>query len=262
VALHGPAAYVQVLEGTVVLRNDAGHAPLAAGEWGLLVPGQRPSRLPPAAHPTFALDPPVAATRLAPPAFAPSPPDPMRSPSQKAFAFSSEERLAFARQCLFRWGLPRHLVRWEAPGPDGSVPLSADEREAVGKVLEEDRAHYFEELRNIYREITGEPADDNLSALALHHEIDARASRAEGTAVRQRILQEWAGDVPPSVPGSPQPAIERFWRLQTGELDGLERRLSPVVGPERAHALVAASVDMAATGTEADCPSGQRSVVR
>jgi hypothetical protein len=138
------------------------------------------------------------------------------------------------------------------------VALSAGERDAVNKLLEEDRARYFEELRNIYREITGEELPDaNLSALALHHEIDARASRAEGTAVRQRILQEWAGDVPPPLAGSPQPAIERFWRLQTGELDSLERRLTPIVGPERAHALVAASVDMTATGTEADCPSGK-----
>jgi hypothetical protein len=260
VALQGKsveAAYVQVLEGSVEIRNSAGKEALIAGEWGRLVAGRAPERMTRSAYLPVALDAPftrphetTAQAQVATVAGVIEPP-------KKIFLPTSEQRIELARTCRFRWGFPRHLNRAEVGAPPKSPPMTADELAAVVRVLEDHRAEYFEQLRGIYTEITGEHADPTVAAMALHHEIDDKGSRPEGKTARQRILQEWAGDVEPPPAGAAQSPMERFWRLQATAMDETLRRLTPVLGAERARAVMEASGDMLVTGTEDGCPSGK-----
>src|SRR4030095_15944667 len=100
---------------------------------------------------------------------------------------------------------------------DRVVALTLEQRAAVGRAIEEHRTQHIEALRALYTEVIGDPVTAKLlSAIAIHHEIDAKATSADGVDARRLILQEWAGDVPPPADPSSRPAIERFWRLQVG----------------------------------------------
>jgi hypothetical protein len=267
VTLQGPgsdAAYVQVLEGSVDVRNSAGKAGLVAGDWGRLVADRAPERMTraPSTLPV-ALEQLFARAQDRPGAVKlkgalPSPLDtPEATVRRRWVPLTAEERLDLARRCKFGWGLPRHLNRAEAVAAPDGVPLSAEERAAVVRVLEEHRAAYFEQVRGIYTEVTGEHADATVSAMALHHEIDTKSSRPDGKAARQRILQEWAGDVEPPAAGATLQPIERFWRLQVSTVEESIRRLTPIIGAERAQAVIRALIDMAVMGDEDNCASGK-----
>jgi hypothetical protein len=182
--------------------------------------------------------------------------EPGRLARWKIVGLTPDERLLLARRCNIRWGLPRYILRQEAPEPDGAVALTPEERAAVVRVLEEHRARYFAELRAIHAGVTGlPPGDQTVPAMVLHRAIDARG-RAEGRVVRRRILEEWAGEREPPGDGASLSPIERFWRLEIGVLDEMTRRLTPVVGPERARALVERTLDLRVNGDESGCPSG------
>jgi hypothetical protein len=182
--------------------------------------------------------------------------EPGRLARWKVVGLTPDERRVLARRCNIRWGLPRYILRQEDPQPDGAVALTPEERVAVVRVLAEHRAGYFAELREIHAGVTGlAQGDGTLSAMALHRAIDARG-RAEGRAVRRRILEEWAGERDPVGDGALLSPIERFWRLEVGVLDEMTRRLTPVVGPERARALVERALELRVNGDETGCPSG------
>jgi hypothetical protein len=259
-ALRGPfgstAAYVHLMEGAVELRSPGGVTTVGAGEWARMAAGVAPQRMPADALPS-ALEP-APSPDVAPPEAPPreTPPLPDR---RKVSAFSAEERLAMARRCNFRWGLPRTIVRPELSGLDPGVGLSARERAAVVRVLEQHRAEYFDRLRGLYREVTGAAnVPPNLDALALFRAIDEHASKVSGRMARRRILLEWAGDLEPSTDQESLPAIERFWRLEVRTLDDLEGRLTGVLGPARARELTEGLTGYRSTGIEPGCPSGRR----
>jgi hypothetical protein len=259
-ALRGPfgstAAYVHLMEGAVELRSPGGVTTVGTGEWARMAAGFAPQRMPAGALPS-ALEP-APTPDLAPPE-APSGETPPLPERRKVFGFSAEERLAMARRCNFRWGLPRTIVRPELSELDPRVALTAGERAAVVRVLEQHRAEYFDRLRGLYREVTGAAAvPPNLGALGLFRAIDEHASKVSGRMARRRILLEWAGELEPSTDQESLPAIERFWRLEVRTLDDLEGRLTAVLGPARARELTERMTGYGSTGIETGCPSGRR----
>jgi hypothetical protein len=264
ITLRGPqgstAAYVQLLEGAVEVRNGEGKARLAAGEWARMTADLPPQRLAAGALPS-GLEPAPGQTEERPSETPAG--DPVLPPRGKFFAFTHQERQALARRCNFRWGLPRSITRPEQPlDLDRAGELTTPERVAVERLLEQHRAQYFERLRVIHREVTGAAhVDPGLSAMALFREIDVAASKAEGRTARRRILLEWADDLEPPADEASLSGIERFWRLEVGVLDDLTRRLAEVIGPERAHTLVQHTLGYSASGNETGCPSGRRAAL-
>jgi hypothetical protein len=257
VAIRGPqgsaAAYVQVLEGALEVRNVAGSASLAAGHWARLSADRPPERLaatgphaPSALEPGPGEEPPAAEPALV--AVAPA--------RMKSFAFTPAEHLSLARHCTFRWGLPRSLTRGDLAPPDG-VALTPGERAAVARVIAEHRLAYLDDLRALHREVVGNDPDPSLSVDALFAAIDSHASRRDGRTARRKILAEWAGELPPPGDRGALPAIERFWRLEVAVLDDLAERLSPVLGPARARTVVERLTEIHVRGDEPGCPSGR-----
>jgi hypothetical protein len=256
-AIRGPqgsaAAYVQVLEGALEVRNGAGSTPVAAGQWVRMTAGVAPERLAATgSHVPSAFEPPAA-----PPTDEPPPLAAVEPPHLKSFAFSPEERLALARRCNFRWGIPRSITRGDLD-PPADVPLSPVERAAVARVIAEHRLGYLDEVRALHREITGTDASPALSPDGLFQAIDSHASRGAGRTARRRILLEWAGDLEPPTDRAALPAVDRFWRLEVGILDDLAERLSPVLGPTRARTVVEHLTEVHLSGAEGGCPSGRR----
>jgi hypothetical protein len=179
-------------------------------------------------------------------------------PRRKTFNFTSEERAAMARHCQFRWGLPRHLTQWATPDFDKRLVLDASEREAIVRVMEEQRTQFVEQLRAIFMEVVGDArAAQTLSPRALHHEIDSKSRSADGKEARQTILLEWAGRRAPPADLGKRPPLERFWRLLVGSSDEFLRSLQPIIGSDRARELAVELVDMGVYGRERGCPSGQ-----
>jgi hypothetical protein len=181
-------------------------------------------------------------------------------PRRKLFGFTPEERVALARRCDFRWGLPKHLTQWTNPRYDRSLLLDASESAAVGRVMEEQRIEFVEQLRSIYLEVVGDQqAVQTLSPMALHHEIGSKSRSADGKEARQTILMEWAGRRQPPADASKRPPMDRFWRLMTSASDDFVTRLQPILGPERARELTVGLVDLSVWGREPNCPSGEKS---
>jgi hypothetical protein len=269
VSLQGRAgqrsSLVEVLEGAVEVRTDAGRARLAAGEWSRLIPGSVPMRLErdPGKALAVTLGAGGARTRsLRGEAHDGSAvPDDLASalpPRNKVFPLTADERQALARACTFKWALPKHISRGATIDPDRVVALTPEQRAAVGRAIEEHRTQHVEALRALYAEVTGDrETARTLGAMALHHEIDSKTPNAEGIDARRLLLEEWAGDVAAPADLAARPSIERFWRLQTGALDALARRLTPIVGRERAETITAATIEATVTGRESGCPSGR-----
>jgi hypothetical protein len=271
VSLQGRAgqrsSLVEVLEGAVEVRTDAGRARLAAGEWSRLIPGSLPVRL--ERDPGGAL----AITRGAGVPRSPSLPGEARDgvsgalagdlatalpPRSKVFPLTADERQALGRACRFKWALPKHISRGATIDLDRVVALTLEQRAAVGRAIEEHRTQHVEALRALYAEVTGDrETARSLGAMALHHEIDSKTPSADGIDARRLLLEEWAGDVAAPADLAARPSIERFWRLQTGALDALARRLTPIVGRERAETITGATIEGMVTGHEPGCPSGR-----
>jgi hypothetical protein len=183
---------------------------------------------------------------------------PGQVPRNKTFDFTPEERRALAARCLFRWTLPRHLTQWAPPQFDPGLLVDPIERAAIIRVMEDQRTSFVQQLRAIYTEVTGDAETAaKLSPMSLHHEIDGKSPRADGVEARQLLLLEWAGarQPPDEAELGRRPAVERFWRLLVGAADDTIRRLTPIVGPDRARGLTRELVDMGVFGREPGCPS-------
>jgi len=264
-------ALVEVMEGSVRVRNSHGEAALTAGERGQLRLGDPPTRLldlssaqasasaaPASATPRFITD-----GTGGPGSDEAAPTKPLRwsdaqgVPTGKYFDFSPDERRALARRCLFKWGMPRHLTDF-VDSDFADIVFDAETRAQVVRVLEQHREAFIAELRAIYLEVVGAGhAAPNLSAMSLYTEIDTKSPRAEGKEARQLILSEWAGDVAPAPEGAVFPPIERFWRLMVGAQDEIVRRLEAVVGPVDARRIGRRILNHRMVGRERGCPSGE-----
>jgi hypothetical protein len=111
--------------------------------------------------------------------------------------------------------------------------------------MEDQRTRFVEELRAIYVEIVGDRTTAaKLSPIALVDEINSKARPGEDVEARNRLFDEWTGKSRPPGPEAlvARPAVERFWRLVFGASDTFIRRLTDVVGSERARAIARATV--------------------
>jgi hypothetical protein len=170
---------------------------------------------------------------------------PANLPEHKFLDFSPEELKALGERCEFRYARPEHLIGFGPPDLGGRFGLDERERAAVVQIMEDQRTHFVEELRSIYVEIVGDRATaSKLSPIALVDEINSKSRPGEDVEARNRLFAEWSGKARAPSPEvvATRPAVERFWRLISGAGDAFIRRLSEVVGPERARAIGAATV--------------------
>jgi hypothetical protein len=246
------AVSVRVFEGSVAVSNSAGRAELSAGERVRVEAGHAPTRL---------------AVGDAPDALARRERDrdrvkqleralqearreadesvPGLLPERKFLDFSPEERKVLAARCEFRYARPEHLIGFGPPDLGGRFGLDERERAAVVQIMEDQRTRFVEDLRAIYIEIVGDRTTaSKLSPIALVDEINSKARPGEDDEARNRLYDEWAGrSVPPDVSAlAARPPVERFWRLLASATDTFTRRLSEVVGLERARAIARSTV--------------------
>ncbi len=161
--------------------------------------------------------------------------DPGEGVVGRVFDLTPEDLRTLARRCEIRYYLPRHLTAIAPPRLDPSLPLSADEREAITRLMQEQRQSFVEELRALYIELTGErSAAETLTPKSLKEEIFAKATEDDVKEARRRIFQEWLGEVAPPHDLSSRPSVERFLRLLVDSGPAFHRAVTAVVGPERA----------------------------
>jgi hypothetical protein len=246
------ALVVRVFEGGVRVGNDQGEAVVAAGERVRVRLGEAPSRV---ASGTFdrgegSTDLSAAARTAAAQArvreLERSLAEARRAanldssgvPPDKYFDFTPEELKVMAKRCDFRYTLPEHLAALVMPELETEIPLSAEERAGVIRVMQEQRSAYVEELRSLFMEVVGDrAAAQTLSPMALQHEISSKSTKEEEGEARRRLYQEWSGQVAPPTNLGSRPAIERYWRLQFRVTDDFVRRVSDITGPDRAREL-------------------------
>jgi len=150
----------------------------------------------------------------------------------KFFGFSPEEWRDMAERCELRWQLP----------PFGSTPellseedaarfgMSASQRELYNRILAQENQQFSDQMRSLYREMTGDPGTS--SSLLLHHVLaDLRRSGGDAEAHR-RLAQELAGDAKAG-----DSIYERFMRAQLGAGDRLQAELNRQLGPALARSL-------------------------
>jgi hypothetical protein len=153
----------------------------------------------------------------------------------RSFDFTAEDLKALARRCELRYYLPRHLTALSPPYIDSSYPLTAPEREAVNRMMQEQRQAFIDELRAVYIELTGErSAAETLTPKSLKEEIFAKATEDDIKEGRRRIFQEWLGEVAPPADLATRPSVERFLRLLVTSGPDFHRAVTAVVGVERA----------------------------
>jgi hypothetical protein len=239
---------VHVLEGSVVVSNARGHLALTAGDRARVETGLPPAlvSLPDERDVTARhrervqqLESALREARRG----AREPPLEARLPEHKYQDFSPEELKELAGRCEFRYARPQHLVGFGPPDVGGRFDLDDRERAAVLQIMEDQRTRFVEDLRGIYLEIVGDRAVANaLSPLALIDEISAKSRPGEDVEARDRLFDEWAGRAAPPASITTRPAVERFWRLVFAAPEVFIKRLSEVVGPERARAIAKAGV--------------------
>jgi hypothetical protein len=234
---------VHVFEGSVELAGAGGHLTLSAGEDARLEPGQAPALVPGGepvprpAHAQLARAPRPQPGQGAPPSPSDGPPE------DKYLDFSPGELRALGERCEFRYARPEHLVGFGPPDVGRRFDLDPRERSAVLTLMEDQRTQYVEELRAIYIDIVGDRATaTKLSPVALVDEINAKSRQGEDAEARDRLFAEWAGRAQPPANLAGRPAVERFWRLVFGATETFIRRLSEVVGPDRARQIARATV--------------------
>jgi len=246
--LERAAVAVRVFEGAVAVSNPEGSVAISAGERVQVEPGRAPVRAAVAVDGSSArrdrdrvrqLEQALHEARQAA-AETPAAPD-----EHKFVAFSPEELKALGERCEFRYARPEHLIGFGPPDLGGRFGLDERERAAVVQIMEDQRTHFVEELRAIYIEIVGDRITaPKLSPIALVDEINAKSRPGDDVEARNRLFAEWSGKArPPSAEVlTTRPAVERFWRLISGASDAFIRRLSEVVGPERARAIAGATI--------------------
>jgi hypothetical protein len=246
--LEHAAAAVRVFEGAVAVSNPEGSVAISAGERVQVSPGHAPVRVSATAGASSAnrdrdrvkqLEQALQQARheAGEPATAVA--------EHKYLDFTADELKALGARCEFRYARPEHLIGFGPPDLGGRFGLDERERAAVVQIMEDQRTHFVEELRAIYVEIVGDRATaPKLSPIALVDEINSKARPGEDVEARNRLFDEWTGKAEPLSPEAlaERPAVERFWRLISSAGDVFIRRLSEVVGPERASAIAAATV--------------------
>ncbi len=228
---------VEVLEGSVLLAGERGQVTLNAGERGRMSRYAPPRRLDPADGPAARRRPEVE-TRvrqleqaLAETRKAAAEDDP---PRDKYYDLTPDDLRALARRCEMRYYLPRHVTSLDAPTLDDAPGLTAEQRSAVLRLMEEQRSHYIATLQALYAEVTGDRAiAGRLAPKSLQEDLFAKLDPQELKEARRRILEEWAQGGPLPARGPRGPA-ERFMRLVSGAGDGFFQKVVDLVGPERA----------------------------
>lgn len=245
----GAALSVRVFEGAVAVSNPAGSLAISAGERANVEPGRAPVRASVQEDGALAqrdqervrqLERALQEVRRAA-----ALPAPAALPENKYLDFTPDELRALGARCEFRYARPEHLIGFGPPDLGGRFGLDESERSAVVAIMEDQRTRFVEELRAIYVEIVGDRATaPKLSPIALVDEINAKARPGEDVEARSRLFDEWTGKSRPPAPEvlAARPAVERFWRLVSGASETFIRRLSEVVGPERARAIARATV--------------------
>jgi hypothetical protein len=275
-ALTATAALVEVLEGGVVVANDAGEVAVPAGQRARAVLGEAPARLDgeggggpgdlagglAAGGATGGLERLLAAEarvreleralEAARGGAAPSPPGtPARN---KYYDFTPDELKALGRRCELRWVLPIHLTKWDGPHLDEKLALTEAERGAILRVMEEQRNQFMEDLRSIYLEVVGDrAAAATLSPMSLHAEIASKSRPGDNAEARRRILQEWSAGSPAPVGAPGLSAVDRFWRTLAAVEDAFFLKVAEIVGPDRAREVVRKTADFFVSETEKSC---------
>jgi hypothetical protein len=239
---------VRVFEGAVAVSNPAGSVAISAGERAQVEPGHAPVRAPLQVDGSLAardrgrvkqLELALQQARRD----ADEPPGVL--PDRKYLDFTADELKALGARCEFRYARPEHLIGFGPPDLAGRFGLDERERAAVVQIMEDQRNHFVEELRSIYVEIVGDRTTAaKLSPIALVDEINSKSRPGEDVEVRNRLFDEWTGKARPPSPEvlAGRPAVERFWRLISSAGDVFIRRLTEVVGPERARIIATETV--------------------
>jgi ferric-dicitrate binding protein FerR (iron transport regulator) len=256
------AVEVDVLEGTVLVRNGQGQVSLGPGGRAQVIAGERPravaSRLAalavqdrPGEDRAAALEARVSELeRVLRSKTIPAARD--SALSGRAYDLGPDDLRTLARRCEIRYYLPRHLTALAAPRLDASYPLDAGERAEIDRLMGEQRRAFVDELRALYIELTGERATaETLTPKSLKEEIFAKATEDDLKEARRRIFQEWLGQVPPPADPSTRPSVERFMRLLVESGPAFHRAVVAVVGPDRAKQLR----DRTTSDTIVDTPS-------
>jgi hypothetical protein len=242
----GDAVSVRVFEGEVSLGNRRSVLSLQAGERGRVEVGRDPVRVGEEPAPVPGSDGRVARLEHAlAEARQATPPAPGPLVDRKFIDLSADELKALGARCELRYARPEHLVGFGAPDLAGRFGLDERERMAVVEIMEDQRTRFVEELRAIYGEIVGDPVTAaKLSPVALVDEINAKSRPGEDVEARNRLFDEWTGKAQPPTGAAlaARPPVERFWRLISGAGDVFVRRLTEVVGHERASAIARGTV--------------------
>jgi hypothetical protein len=153
----------------------------------------------------------------------------------RTYDLGPEDLRTLARRCEIRYYLPRHLTALVPPHLDATYPLTAAEREEIGRLMQDQRQAFVDELRALYIELTGErAAAATLTPKSLKEEIFAKSTEDDLKDARRRIFQEWLGQVAPPIDLAARPSVERFLRLLVESGPAFYRAVTAVVGPERA----------------------------
>jgi hypothetical protein len=239
---------VRVFEGAVAVSNPEGSVAISAGERVQVEPGHAPLRASSLADGSLVrrdrdrvkqLEQALHQARREAGEL------PGVTPEHKYLDFTPEELKALGARCEFRYARPEHLIGFGPPDLGGRFGLDERERAAVVQIMEDQRTRFVEELRSIYVEIVGDRTTaSKLSPIALVDEINSKSRPGEDVEARNRLFDEWTGKARAPSPETvaSRPAVERFWRLISGASDTFIRRLSEVVGPERARAIAGATI--------------------
>jgi hypothetical protein len=252
---------VEVLEGSVLLVNLRGQLALTAGESGRMASEAQPVRpepteaapAPAAATATRASDSQQARVRQLELALAQarSRPEPAGPPADKYYEFTPEELRALARRCEFRYGLPRHLTALDAPSLSDSLPLDAEQRAAVMRLMEEQRTEYVEAMQALYAEVTGDRSIAlRLAPKSLQEDLFAKLPTEELQEARRHILEDWERGSSAPQRQAHAPA-DRFLRLLTGAQQSFFNKLVELVGIDTARKVRDATIsDVVSSGVQ------------
>ena len=160
------------------------------------------------------------------------PPTSERWGEGRFFGFSPEEWRDMAQRCELRWQLPPfgstpELLTEEEAARFGMTPRS---RELYNRILAQANQQFSDEMRALYREMTGD--DRAAGSLLLRHVMDELRRNGGNAETLRRLALEQAGD---AKPGST--LYERFLRLQLTIGDRLQAELNRQLGPDLARSL-------------------------
>lgn len=148
-----------------------------------------------------------------------------------------EDLLDMARNCQVQSDSPPLDSNREiTPKMAAEIGLTEDERVKINEAMKQFKADIASRLRELYVEVTGDPASAEMLALdALWREIQDKSDEKDLEEAMWRISQERAGLLAPPADLASRPAVERGARLMTSLGDEFEKVLAKILGAERAH---------------------------